>query len=95
MILPTGAESFSESIRIGTEVYHSLAKLLKSMFGISAGNVGDEGGFGAPQIRDEWHTLEIISEALHLSGHAGRVDIGLDVAASEFYDPKAKTYNFS
>jgi len=48
MILPTGAESFSESIRIGTEVYHSLAKLLKSKFGISAGNVGDEGGFGAP-----------------------------------------------
>lgn len=48
MILPTGAESFSESIRLGTEVYHSLAKLLKAKFGISAGNVGDEGGFGAP-----------------------------------------------
>ena len=41
------------------------------------------------------HTLEIISEALQISGHADKVDIGLDVAASEFYDPKAKTYNFS
>jgi enolase len=64
MILPTGADSFSESMRIGIEVYHSLAKLLKKKFGLSAANVGDEGGFGAPQIIDEWHTLEIISEAL-------------------------------
>ena len=95
MILPTGANSFKESLQIGVEVYHSLAKLLKKKFGQSAANVGDEGGFGAPQIRDEHHTLEIIMEALDLSGHAGKVDIGLDVAASEFYDPKAKTYNFS
>ena len=42
MILPTGAESFGESLRLGTEVYHSLAKLLKKMFGLSAGNVGDD-----------------------------------------------------
>lgn len=95
MILPTGATSFKESLRMGAEVYHSLAKLLKKKFGQSAGNVGDEGGFGAPQIRDENHTLEIITEALHNSGHEGKVDIGLDVAASEFYDKENKTYNFS
>ena len=95
MILPTGATSFKESIRMGVEVYHALAKLLKKKFGLSAANVGDEGGFGAPQIRDENHTLEIITEALHNSGHEGKVDIGLDVAASEFYDANAKTYNFS
>ena len=95
MILPTGANSFAEGIRTGVEVYHALASLLKKKFGLSAANVGDEGGFGAPQIRDENHTLEIIMEALENSGHAGKVDIGLDVAASEFYDPKAKTYNFS
>ena len=95
MILPTGANSFKESIRMGVEVYHSLAKLLKSKFGLSAANVGDEGGFGAPQIRDEWHTLELVTEAIHNSGHEGKIDIGLDVAASEFYDPKAQTYNFS
>ena len=80
---------------MGCEVYHALAKLLKKKFGISAGNVGDEGGFGAPQIRDEIHTLEIILEALKDSGHEGKVDVGLDVAASEFYDPEKKTYNFS
>jgi len=95
MILPTGANSFKESIRMGVEVYHSLAKLLKQKFGLSAANVGDEGGFGAPQIRDENHTLEIIAEALHNSGHEGKIDIGLDVAASEFFNPKDKTYNFS
>uniref|UniRef100_A0A7S3CTF5 phosphopyruvate hydratase n=1 Tax=Strombidium rassoulzadegani TaxID=1082188 RepID=A0A7S3CTF5_9SPIT len=95
MILPTGANSFKESIRMGVEVYHSLKSLLKKKFGLSAANVGDEGGFGAPQIRDENHTLEIIMEALKNSGHEGKVDIGLDVAASEFYDAKNKTYNFS
>lgn len=95
MILPTGATSFKESIRMGVEVYHSLAKLLKSKFGLSAANVGDEGGFGAPQIRDEWHTLELVTEAIHNSGHEGKIDIGLDVAASEFFDANAKTYNFS
>lgn len=95
MILPTGATSFKESLRMGIEVYHALAKLLKKKFGLSAANVGDEGGFGAPQIRDENHTLEIIAEALHNSGHEGKVDIGLDVAASEFYNAEKKTYNFS
>ena len=48
MILPTGADSFKESLRLGVEVYHSLATLLKKKFGKSAANVGDEGGFGAP-----------------------------------------------
>jgi enolase len=95
MILPTGATTFSEGIRLGAEVYHTLQSLLKKKFGLSAANVGDEGGFGAPQIRDENHTLEIITEALELSGHAGKIDIGLDVAASEFFDPVNKTYNFS
>jgi enolase len=95
MILPTGAESFSESLRLGIEVYHSLASLLKKKFGKSAANVGDEGGFGAPQLRDENHTLEIIAEAIKNSGHEGRIDIGLDVAASEFYDSKSNTYNLS
>jgi len=95
MIMPTGADSFGEAIRLGVEVYHSLAALLKKKFGKSAANVGDEGGFGAPQIRDEYHTLEIITEAIHNSGHEGKIDIGLDVAASEFFNAKDGTYNFS
>jgi enolase len=95
MILPTGANSFKESLQVGVEVYHSLAKLLKKKFGQSAANVGDEGGFGAPQIRDENHTLEIIMEAIENAGHLGRIDLGLDVAAAEFYNEKEGTYNLS
>jgi enolase len=48
MIMPTGADSFKEGIRLGVEVYHVLASLLKKKYGKSAANVGDEGGFGAP-----------------------------------------------
>lgn len=95
MILPTGANSFKESLRLGIEVYHSLKSLINKKFGKAAANVGDEGGFGAPQIRDENHCLEIITEAIHNSGHEGKIMIGLDVAASEFYDAEANTYNLS
>jgi len=49
---------------LGCEVYSSLQSLLKKKFGKSAANVGDEGGFGAPQLEDENHTLEIIMEAI-------------------------------
>ena len=72
-----------------------LSNELKKKFGKSAANVGDKGGFGAPQLKDENHTLEIIMEAIQNSGHSGRIDIGLDVAASEFYDAKKNMYNLS
>jgi enolase len=68
---------------------------LKSKYGKSAANVGDEGGFGAPQIKDENETLELIMEAIQKSGHSGKIDIALDVAASEFYDSKTGNYNMS
>ena len=64
MIMPTGATSFSDAMRIGAETYHTLAKLIKQKYGKSAANVGDEGGFGAPQIKDENETLELIMEAI-------------------------------
>jgi len=95
MIMPTGATSFSEAMRLGSETYHNLAKLLKSKYGKSAANVGDEGGFGAPQIKDESECLELIMEAIHKAGHSGKIDIALDVAASEFFDSKTGNYNLS
>lgn len=85
MILPTGGNSFKESLQIGVETYHSLSKILKQKYGKSSANVGDEGGFGAPQIKDENEALELIMEAINKAGHDGKVDIGLDAAASEFY----------
>ena len=85
MVLPTGAHSFKEGIRMGAEVYHTLQKLIKTKYGKASANVGDEGGFGVPQILDENETLELIMEAIDKSGHLGKIEIGLDVAASEFY----------
>ena len=95
MIMPTGAPTFKEAIRIGAETYHHLAKILKSKYGKSASLIGDEGGFGAPQIKDENETLELIMEAIKNAGHEGKIDIALDAAASEFYDSKTKMYNLS
>ena len=85
MILPTGASTFREAMQIGCEVYHNLQKLIKKKYGLSSANVGDEGGFGCPEINDETETLELINEAIEKAGHTGKVEVGLDVAASEFY----------
>ena len=94
MILPTGATSFREAMRIGCEVYHSLKSLIKKKFGLASSNVGDEGGFGCPEITDETHCLELIKEAIDNSGHADKIQIGLDCAASEFFT-EDKKYDMS
>jgi enolase len=83
MLLPTGASSFAEAMKIGTEVYHNLKAVIKKKYGQDACNVGDEGGF-APNIQDNQEGLELIKEALDKSGYTGKVEIGMDVAASEF-----------
>ena len=82
MIVPTGADSFSEAVRIGSEIYHSLKKLLKKR-GLSV-SVGDEGGF-APNLNRDEDALDFISEAIHAAGYqTDAVQIALDVAASEW-----------
>ena len=95
MIMPTGATSFRDAIRYGAETYHSLSAILKKKYGKSAANVGDEGGFGAPQIKDENETLELIMEAIKNAGHEGKIDIAMDPAASEFFEEKSKKYDLS
>jgi enolase len=84
MILPVGAPNFREAMRMGTEVYHHLKAVIKSKYGLDAVNVGDEGGF-APNIQDNKEGLELLKEAIAKAGYAGKVRIGMDVAASEFY----------
>ncbi|MGQ4583047.1 phosphopyruvate hydratase [Lysobacter sp. F60174L2] len=85
MILPTGFDTFSESLRAGTEVFHALKSVLKGR-GLSTA-VGDEGGF-APDLRSNEEALETILEAIGKAGyHAGEdILLGLDVASSEFFD---------
>ena len=84
MIMPVGAPTFSEAVRVCCEVYHTLGNLLQSK-GLSTG-VGDEGGF-APDVGDDEAAIELILEAVQKAGYKPGIDIklALDVAASEWY----------
>ena len=89
MIMPVGAKTFSECMRMGVEVYHNLKKVLKSK-GYSTG-VGDEGGF-APNLGSEEEAVELIIEAIKQAGYKPREDVclALDVAATEMFDEAKK-----
>ena len=93
MVMPVGAESFSEALRWGVEVFHTLKSVLKKK-GLNTA-VGDEGGF-APSLRSNTEAIEVILEAIELAGYnAGEdISIALDPAASEFYDKKTGRYVF-
>ncbi|WOH06144.1 hypothetical protein DCAR_0625567 [Daucus carota subsp. sativus] len=93
MILPVGASSFSEAMKMGVEVYHNLKSVIKKKYGQDATNVGDEGGF-APNIQQNKEGLELLKTAIEKAGYTGKVVIGMDVAASEFYG-KDKTYDLN
>jgi enolase len=86
MIAPHG-KSFSESLQIGAEVYHCLKELIKKKYGKSSTAVGDEGGF-APNMKTVKEPLQLIMQALKLLKYDKIVKIGIDAAASEFYDEK-------
>jgi enolase len=92
MIMPVGADSFSDALRMGVEVFHNLKKVLKSKN--YATNVGDEGGF-APDIKSNEEAIQIILQAIEKSGYAPGEDIyiALDAAASEFFDEENKVYH--
>nr|ABU97464.1 enolase [Aleuroglyphus ovatus] len=84
MIMPTGATSFAEAMRMGSEVYHHLKAVIKKKYGLDATCVGDEGGF-APNITDTTEALELIQQSIALAGLTGKVEIAMDPAASEMY----------
>ncbi|KAK1261965.1 Enolase [Acorus gramineus] len=94
MILPVGASSFKEAMKMGVEVYHNLKSVIKKKYGQDATNVGDEGGF-APNIQENKEGLELLKTAIAKAGYTGKVVIGMDVAASEFYNDKDKTYDLN
>ncbi len=92
MVMPTGASSFSEGLRWGTEIYHALKSVLKKQ-GYST-SVGDEGGF-APSLKANRQALDVILEAVLLAGYKPGVDVHLaiDGACTELYDVKTGKYN--
>lgn len=93
MVMPVGASSFSEGLRMGVEVFHHLKEVLKSK-GHST-NVGDEGGF-APNLGSNEEAIETVLEAIKKAGYKAGDDmyIALDAASSEFYNSKTKMYEF-
>ncbi|MBI5541698.1 MAG: phosphopyruvate hydratase [Bacteroidia bacterium] len=94
MIMPTNADSFSDALRMGTEVFHHLKNILKEK-GLST-NVGDEGGF-APNLKSNEEAIEYIIKAIEKAGYKAGKDIfiAIDAAASELYNSKEKVYSLS
>ena len=93
MVMPFGAESFSEGLRWGTEIFHHLKNVLKSR-GMST-NVGDEGGF-APNLGSNEEAIQVVIEAIEKAGYKAGEDvyIALDAASSEFYNEDTQKYVF-
>lgn len=93
MIMPVGARSFSDGLRMGTEVFHHLKSVLKKK-GMST-NVGDEGGF-APSLKSNEEAIQTVLEAIDIAGYRAGEDIyiAMDAAASEFYNKEEGVYHF-
>ena len=91
MICPTGFSSFSDSLRAGVEIFHSLKNNLQKR-GLNT-NIGDEGGF-APNINNTYEAIDLIIESIEQSGYTAgsQIQLALDVAASEFYNTNTKRY---
>jgi enolase len=85
MLMPTGAQCFSEGIRMVSESYHHLAKLLKDKYGAGGTLTGDEGGFAPAQIVDVNERLDIMLKAVKNAGYENQMKIALDPASSEFF----------
>jgi enolase len=93
MIMPVGAESFSEGLRMGTEIFHHLKAVLKAAK--MSTNVGDEGGF-APNFKNNEDAIKAVMQAIDKAGYKAGEDvfIALDAASTEFYNAEEKMYHF-
>lgn len=94
MMLPVGAKTFREAMTIGAEVYQTLKNLIKSKYGINQINVGDEGGF-APDFKTTEEALDVLTAAIEKAGYKDKIVLGMDVAASEFYEEDSQSYNLT
>jgi len=90
MICPCG-KTFADSLRMGSETYHVLKKLIAAKYGKDSTNVGDEGGF-APDIKKVEDALDMVTHAIGKAGYDGHIKIAVDAASSEFYNKYKKMY---
>jgi len=91
MVFPVGAKSFSGALRMGAETYHELGRIVKKKYGVSAKNVGDEGGY-APAIQETREALDSLEQAISNAGYSKKMRLCIDAAASSFYNEKTKRY---
>jgi len=91
MIMPIGAPNFREALRMAAETYHVLGKIVVERYGVSAKNVGDEGGY-APNMTMTREALECLTTAIETAGFSKEVSPAIDPAASSFYNGNQKTY---
>jgi enolase len=91
MIMPIGAPNFREALRMAAETYHVLEGIVKERYGVSAKNVGDEGGY-APNMKMTSEALECLMKAVETAGYSKEISLAIDPAASSFYDIDKKKY---
>ena len=95
MILPLGAKTFKQAVQMGSEVFHSLKKIISKKYGSGSTSVGDEGGFAPLGINTNSEVLSLLRKAVASCGYEGKFGFALDVAASEFYDLKTRKYDLN
>jgi len=92
--MPVGAGSFSEAMRMGSEVYHTLGKILAKKYGKYSLNTGDEGSFSPPGPRDPRAAYDMILKAIEEEGYEKDFILAMDAAATHMYDPRTRTYMY-
>jgi len=91
-LIPVGAKTFAEAMKLGSETYHNLKGIIKKKYGLDSTAVGDEGGF-APAVADPEEGLKLLMEAISQAGHEGKILIGSDPASSEFWKGDEQKYD--
>eukprot|EP00439_Symbiodinium_sp_Y106_P035174 s2987_g4.t1 len=91
-LIPVGAKTFAEAMKLGSETYHNLKGIIKKKYGLDSTAVGDEGGF-APAVADPEEGLKLLLEAISQAGHEGKILIGSDPASSEFWKGDEQKYD--
>lgn len=91
-LIPLGASSFVDAMKMGSETYHTLKGIIKDKYGLDSTAVGDEGGF-APAVQDPEEALKLLMGAIEKAGHAGKITIGSDPASSEFWKGAEGVYD--
>jgi len=92
--MPVGAQSFSEAMRMGSEVYHTLGKILAKKYGKYSLNTGDEGSFSPPGPRDPRAAYDMILKAIEEEGYEKDFILAMDAAATHMYNPRTRTYMY-